>query len=287
MPIGDPYKILGIAPQATASEIRKAYRTLVKKYHPDKNKSEDAATRFLAIQEAYEQIINGKSSNRASIAQQQRNTQTTYAEDLEAYRIKREATREKLKQQQQQEEAYRLAYLKNLSSGKKGLWHRSVAYFGIFLTIVLWIDYFLPAKPNPIAVKAYGIQTYGSVDGHAVQLFESTDGRYFWAADYFTQQLTKVKALVSIETPWLRQAKALGFQEGLFYKTVPIHFSFYWAQIWLSLLFLLPYISWRWASADIIFVAGSYISRYLILGLIVLFLSGENRYFHLFSFGFL
>lgn len=287
MPIGDPYKVLGVQPQATASEIRKAYRTLVKKYHPDKNKSEDAAARFLAIQEAYEQIVNVKSSNLESIAQQQRKTQSTYSEDLEAYRIKREATREKLRQKRQQEEAYRIAYLRELKSGKNRLWHRSVAYFGILLTLVLWIDYFLPAKQKPLNVSAFGIQTYGSVNGHAVQLFESTDGRYFWTADYFTQQLTKVKALASIETPWLHQAKALGFHEGLYYRTVPIHFSFYWAQIWLSLLFLLPYISWRWASADIIFVAGSYISRYLILGLIIFFLIGENRYIHLFSFGYL
>lgn len=287
MTIGDPYKVLGIQPNASAAEIRKAYRALVKKYHPDKNKSEDAAAHFLAIQEAYEQISTGQVINPATVAQQQQKTQASYAEDLEAYRIRREATREKLRQKQQKEEAYRLAYLNKLKSGKNGLWHRFVAYAGIILTFVLWIDYFLPAKQNPILVKAYGIHTYGSVDGHSVQLFESTDGRYFWTADYYTQQLTKVKALASIDTPWLHQAKALGFQDGLYYKTVPIHFSFYWAQIWLSLLFLLPFICWRWASADIIFVAGSVVSRYLILGLIILFLSTENRFLHLFTLGYL
>lgn len=287
MSIGDPYKVLGVQQNATATEIRKAYRALVKKYHPDKNKSADAAAHFLAIQEAYEQISTGQIINPAIVAQQQQKTQATYAEDLEAYRIRREATRAKLRQKQQQEEAYRLAYLAQLKTGKNGFWHRSVAYFGIFLTFVLWLDYFLPAQQKALTVKAYGIQTYGSVDGHSVQLFESTDGRYFWTADYFTQQLTKVKALQSIETLWLHQTKALGFQEGLYYKTVPVHFSFYWAQIWLSILFLLPFISWRWASADIIFVAGSVVSRYLILGLILFFLISENRYIHLISLGYL
>lgn len=287
MSIGDPYKVLGVHQNATATEIRKAYRALVKKYHPDKNKNKDAAAHFLAIQEAYEQINSGKTPSLEFIARKQQKAQAAYEAELEAYRIKREATREKLRQKQQQEEAYRIAYLKQLRSGKNGLWHRSVAYFGMILTLVLWIDYFLPAVQKPITVKTFGIQTYGSVDGHSVQLFESTDGRYFWTADYFTQQLTKVKALETIETPWLHQTKALGFQEGLYYKTVPVHFSFYWAQIWLSLLFLLPFISWRWASADIIFVAGSVVSRFLIPGLIIFFLISENRYIHLISLGYL
>ena len=50
----DYYKILEIAKEASLKEIKEAHHHLVLKYHPDKNKAEDAAIKFLEITEAYE-----------------------------------------------------------------------------------------------------------------------------------------------------------------------------------------------------------------------------------------
>lgn len=56
----DFYKILGIAKTATDDEIKKAYRKLALKYHPDKNKSPAAEERFKEIAEAYEVLSDKK-----------------------------------------------------------------------------------------------------------------------------------------------------------------------------------------------------------------------------------
>ncbi len=47
------YKILGVAKNASESEIKKAYRKLALRWHPDKNKSPGAEEKFLKITEAY------------------------------------------------------------------------------------------------------------------------------------------------------------------------------------------------------------------------------------------
>lgn len=48
------YEILGISNNADAVTIKKAYRELVKKYHPDIYKGEDRDTKFQEIQKAYD-----------------------------------------------------------------------------------------------------------------------------------------------------------------------------------------------------------------------------------------
>lgn len=54
----DPYKILGISRDADETEIKKAYRAMSKKYHPDNNPGNKAAEEvFKQVQEAYEQIM--------------------------------------------------------------------------------------------------------------------------------------------------------------------------------------------------------------------------------------
>ena len=54
MEFKDYYQLLGLARDASADDVKKAYRRLARKYHPDVSKEAQAETRFKEIREAYE-----------------------------------------------------------------------------------------------------------------------------------------------------------------------------------------------------------------------------------------
>ena len=64
--MNDPYSVLGISPNATDEEVKKAYRELARKYHPDNyadNPLSDLAhEKMQEINDAYDAIIKGRKS---------------------------------------------------------------------------------------------------------------------------------------------------------------------------------------------------------------------------------
>ncbi len=69
----DPYKVLGITPQTSDDDVKRAYRELARKYHPDNyvnNPLADLAeARMKEINEAYDMIMNQRSGKSSSANQ--------------------------------------------------------------------------------------------------------------------------------------------------------------------------------------------------------------------------
>lgn len=92
--MNDPYKILGVSPSASDDEIKKAYRDLARKYHPDKYRDSDladlASEKMKEINAAYEEIQKlrasgsnqsyGRTSGQSYAKNSSTNSNTKYAE---------------------------------------------------------------------------------------------------------------------------------------------------------------------------------------------------------------
>ena len=81
--INDPYSVLGVSRNATPEEIKKAYRKMARKYHPDMHPNDpEAAKKMNEINEAYDMLTNPEKYERERARQQ---AQQQYSSSYSGY----------------------------------------------------------------------------------------------------------------------------------------------------------------------------------------------------------
>ena len=90
------YDVLGVSSSASQAEIRKSFRYLALKYHPDKNKnSEESKQKFMQIVEAYKVLSDKNARKNYDIANMTNNDGKNYQHayyDYQAYNTTRKWT---------------------------------------------------------------------------------------------------------------------------------------------------------------------------------------------------
>ena len=81
MQFKDYYKILGVDKAATAEDIKKSYRKLARKYHPDVSKEADAAARMAELNEAHEVLSDPE--KRSAYDNLETQTQARHGQDFQ------------------------------------------------------------------------------------------------------------------------------------------------------------------------------------------------------------
>ena len=166
--VKDYYAILGVSANATASEIKKAFRRLAVLYHPDKNPSPEAKPRFQEINEAYD--ILGDAEKRALYDARLANplaalfNEPVNVHPDPAYRRARRPPRPPRPKEPP------ASYMLMRDSLKYVLW---VSRVGLIVTTLFFIDYFLPYRQiQETIMEMYSVRTRGQNVYHVIR----TDG---------------------------------------------------------------------------------------------------------------
>lgn len=225
----DPYRVLGVSKDASANEIRRAYRRLAKKYHPDINSDKTAAEMTAKINAAYNQLIDPQKKsaydNRYSFV-----TDESVANTIDAYV-------EDYIDDLSEEDSERTWFTEE----RQRLIHRffRIAQYPIaIISFLIILDFFLPVRT----------ELDYPLDGYQKTITRSLVSSYMTTAEYEIQVPNKVhlnydysaeeKKLLCMEfTPIFNTLRKVGVDHGeyaLMY-TAP-------GTIYYPLLFPIPYL---------------------------------------------
>lgn len=276
---GSAYKLFGLNPGASEEEIRKRYRELVKKFHPDVNKNPRAEEKFIEIQAAYEELMQEPEAE----LDIDHPAEPTFQEEYTAYRehARQQFQARKKKENEELEKLY-----VRLQTGPIHLLHRIIALVSVVVLFALCLDLILPNQRVSAVITSYSTEVYHSMNGNLVSLAKTNQGESFFL-NAFSNRFFDINPFIEIKkTAIFHQSVSVLSSSNEFLQEIPIHLSFYWAQFVLFPFFIIPVIFLIYRKKDAFFIMGSYFTRYASGTLLLYFLISQDRWYHLLTLGF-
>ena len=237
MPRNKYYKILGLSTNATENDVRKAYRKLVMKYHPDKNQNPGAEDLFIQITEAYE-ILTGKKD--APVSAERRSQPQTEQNKEEEKKQRVKNAQKRYQEQRFREFLENEIYFRKLTSGVKWKTMKVSAVIGALLALMLIADYILPHHYKEDRVTHYTLNRARGEWGKQLSLVQTESEDKYWISR-ITYSLYGRYPDIFVESSWIfHNPIRLVSREKMKYRYYDIHFKFYRHSWTLITLFCLP-----------------------------------------------
>lgn len=273
------FQLLGLPENASQQDIRKNYRKLAMRLHPDRNPSPVAQEDFLKLTEAYEILIGKKSAPKTSRSVSKSTEKTA-----------QERVNEARKRYAQQVEKERLAnerYFLSLFKGTKWKVIQLFSVVGIVLSFAILVDTFAPRHLLPDKITEYAIK---NANGESLihQLYVKTEKNHGYWLENTESRIYSESFPIEIEASWLfHEPIYLISNQKIFYKKYPIIYNFYSVYWLLMIIFLLPLFIRVFKRQQIWYTMAYQFSLYFSSSIMVLFLFLDDHWAHLLSLGFL
>ena len=274
------FDILGLPENASPQEIRKQFRSLAMRYHPDKNTTLNAKDKFLQLTEAYEILIGKKN---APVELTARNRAKKEKSNEERMREAKKKHFDQLYKEQQENERY----FKSLFTGRKWRILKKTSILGPILSLLLVLDMFLPNH-----YENDKILTFEQIlpSDNALQqnsLVRTEKGNSYWISGINYALYSELPAVL-IERSWLFHIpKKVFAMQRLATTSYSVHFTFLSEFFVVCLLFCLPLFVRIYKKKTVLYTVLYHVSLYLSTALMIWFLVWEDHWAHLLVLGFL
>ena len=269
------YKTLGLSTSATKAEIKIAYRKLAKKYHPDKNKSNQASQLFIEVNEAYAYLSNESSSFQTKkVVKTNTSKRSKYSEDELKKRMewaRKYAKYKKVKEERVME----LEYYKIHNSSRKKI-ITLINWLSISFAFLILMDFkILPTNPFYVELITNYMDT-GS--GKFVLKFKDRDNNEF----NFGVSLDDIKYINAAKINMYSTQKSMVLKQNINMLlsidneivTIENHYCVYKIFYFYFTILLLPLITIFSKGPNTVHILSSYVvSSIATIGIIFLFLT--------------
>ena len=277
MPGEKYYKILGLSSSANDTLVKKRYRELAKKFHPDKNKDENSTKIFQEIKDAYENILNRDfTSAKKDIPTTQKTPEQKFHENAwkRAEQLKKQEAEELL----QFYDSFRIGWKRKIVT--------IVSLLGAICILGLVADDFLPMRESIEIVEDFSANPSHSLGNDYVYEVKFRNGETLWLNHQNIHQLDNLPPLIIAKTSIFHQPVYALSQTNEDRTRINIHFTFYWAQIVLYIFFLVPIVIYFYKRNNVFFVLGNYLTFTISSGLLLVFLLNDLKIIHLLTLGY-
>jgi hypothetical protein len=279
------FRILGLAETASEAEIRKQYKKLAMRMHPDVNPDPKAHESFIRLSQAVEILLNGDSENVDNERKSRRKTGTETEEELESRMRK---AKERFEFQQRQEALDEHRYFLSLTSGKRWFYYKIICSFSVFFAIILVLDTWLPTRYESDRMTHIDLRNRRNGINHEdiVKIILEQRGSYYIEFKPILWEYTYPS--VRIETTRILHSPIKIYATDDFNGyTGSFDFHLYSIRYLLIGMFLLPLIPYFRPRKTIGFVVLYMISFWGNGTLLLYLICTENRFIHLITFGYL
>jgi hypothetical protein len=162
------YRLLGLTPGATEAEMKRAYREMAMRLHPDRNPGNEAHEKFILLTEAYEALLQTKDTIRKTKQQSQEERQKEAQRKYQEF-VKKQALENE-------------RYFQSLFTGKKWKLIKLTSIIGSLVAFCIVLDWILPCSEEKDVAAYYSKDVYGGTVDETVSLIVTEKGSEFWVS---------------------------------------------------------------------------------------------------------
>lgn len=274
------YKLLGLTEQATKHDVRKRYRELAMRYHPDRNPDPNAEQLFIKLTEAYD-ILLGRVEP-TEVVRRNTSVKKEQTHEERMYNARQRFEEQKKRNQEENER-----YFQFLTKSRKWKTIQVAAILGSIITVMMLSDLFLPHHYEVDEITEYRRSVGKAPNGQEVGLVKTERNRYFFVSQ-MRYDLYNRHRVVVVESSWFfhNPIKLISFGK-VDRESFDIHFTVYKAWWLIAFILALPVLTTQYKKRSVSFTLLYHLSYFGTTIAITLFLITGDRWAHFLTLGIL